>query len=143
MAKVNGMGKGIKRSKRGGKGIAIGVGISFGLMVMLTAFLATLADRQILSYEAAAKLPRGIVLICGAAGAFIAGKMAEEKRLIVCLLTGGGYLLTLFAVTALFFHGQFQGVLAVALMVLAAAAVAGMLVGNHGRRKKRTRYKIG
>ncbi len=140
---VHDMMKGAKKQKRGGKGIAIGVGISLGLTILLTAFLSTLTDRQLVPYSVAVKFPLGIVLICTLTGAFIGGKIAGEKRMLICLFTGSGYLLTLLAITAFFFRGQFQDILVTAAVVLGSSAVAGVLSASGGRKRKLTKYKIG
>lgn len=69
----------------------------------LSAFFATLMDRQMLGQEMTGALAIGILAVSVAAGAWSAAKLAGSKPMVICLLVGGGDVLELFAATAFFF----------------------------------------
>ena len=104
------MPKGSGRSASGfGKPLAIGIGISIALTLGLSAFFATLMDRQMLGQEMTGALAIGILAVSVAAGAWSAAKLAGSKPMVICLLVGGGDLLMLFAATAFFLRRQVPG----------------------------------
>ena len=85
------MPKGSGRSASGfGKPLAIGIGISMALTLGLSAFFATLMDRQMLGQEMTGALAIGILAVSVAAGAWSAAKLAGSKPMVICLLVGGG-----------------------------------------------------
>jgi hypothetical protein len=135
------MPKGSGRSASGfGKPLAIGIGISMALTLGLSAFFATLMDRQMLGQEMTGALAIGILAVSVAAGAWSAA-----KPMVICLLVGGGDLLMLFAATAFFFGGKYQGIPVTAALVLGTCAVAGIAGAGVGKRHKRIpkKYRIG
>ena len=140
------MPKGSGRSASGfGKPLAIGIGISMALTLRLSAFFATLMDRQMLGQEMTGALAIGILAVSVAAGAWSAAKLAGSKPMVICLLVGGGDLLMLFAATAFFFGGKYQGIPVTAALVLGTCAVAGIAGAGVGKRHKRIpkKYRIG
>ena len=126
------MPKGSGRSASGfGKPLAIGIGISMALTLGLSAFFATLMDRQMLGQEMTGALAIGILAVSVAAGAWSAAKLAGSKPMVICLLVGGGDLLMLFAATAFFFGGKYQGI------PVTAALVGDLRCGGHCWRWRR------
>lgn len=85
------------------------------------------------------------LLISVVAGSLAAVRITEEKRLLVSILVGAGYLLALLGCTALLFGGQYQGVTVTALVILAgclSVALLGLKVRKthiNTRHKYRTR----
>ena len=79
--------------------------------------------------------PAAVIALLAAsfAGAMIAGGMAEQKRMIVCVISGGIYYLSLICVNMLFFDGSFRGLLGAALTVMGSCVIAGLL---HTRQKR-------
>lgn len=75
----------------------------------------------------------GILAVSVAAGAWSAAKLAGSKPMVICLLVGGGDLLMLFAATAFFFGGKYQGIPVTAALVLGTCAVAGIAGAGVGR----------
>lgn len=142
----------MKRGKRGfkigatsqgsgiGRAVGIGIGVSAALTLGLTALLALLVDRQVMTPETAAKFPAAICVVSALAGAWIAAGQAGKKRLPVCLLTGGGYLLVLLAVTAFAFAGSYTGIPLRLALVLGTCCAAGLL-GASGKGNGMKRYK--
>ena len=115
------------------------------LTLGLSAFFATLMDRQMLGQEMTGALAIGILAVSVAAGAWSAAKLAGSKPMVICLLVGGGDLLMLFAATAFFFGGKYQGIPVTAALVLGTCAVAGIAGAGVGKRHKRIpkKYRIG
>jgi len=69
--------------------------------------------------------------------AIIAWKKIKHRRIVVCLLAGAVYYCILLSITALFFRGQYQGMLETALLVLCGSLLAAMIGSN---RKKHVHY---
>lgn len=69
-----------------------------------------------------------IILLAGAIfGAVLAFRCIRRQRLVVCLLSGAVYFLSLLALTALFFGGQYEGIGVTALVILGASLAVGLM----------------
>lgn len=119
----------------------------------LAAFAMTLLISGILAFLIAGEktdpeeLGVGVLitlLASSAAGSFLAVKLAGQKPLVVGSLCGAAYLLSLLSATALFFGGEYNGVLPGALVVLggAMAAVLVAFKGLSGVHRGKKKYKI-
>ncbi len=97
-----------------GKGSVMQSGISFGCMIILAA--------------------------SSSFGAFLASGLFKRRKLMVCGITAAGYYLSLLAMTAMFFEGQYNGLGITAIMVLLGAGTA-LLPVLLGKGKK-TKHKI-
>lgn len=121
-------------------GLAAGVSLGLLLTVLLSAVLAKLADMELVREE---QLGYGIVILLllssSTASAFSYARI-RRRKLPVFVLSGLIYLLSLLALTALFFGGQFHGVGATALVVMGGSMAAFFLFG-HGKRKKGAAYQ--
>lgn len=130
-----------KKSGGFGKGVGMGLGTGALATLGLTALLATLTDRQTVSYELAGKLPLVIVLLSVALGAWLGMKAAGERRMIVCLLIGAGYLLLALALNAFAFGGTYRNIPVWIGAVLGVCALAGLLgAKGQGRRRSSKKY---
>ena len=108
-------------------GIAAGVGVSLGITLLGAVLLGWLIDRQTLDIGSIGYGAMVILLTAAALGALIAKALIKHRALVVCLISGAGYYLTLLAITALFFGGQYQGMGVTLGLVLAGAGAAGLL----------------
>lgn len=125
-------------------GMGVGLGVSLGITAAAIAVLAKLVDTQTLAWE---NVGYGIMVMLLAAsffGALTAYGKIKRQRLMVCLLTGAAFFGFLLSMTALFFGGQFDGVLYTFLLVLAGSSAAGLLGLRQGRGggKKQRRRRI-
>ena len=121
-------------------GIGVGVLFSVVLTVIGSTILAALIDGEKLGENGIGYGAIVILLLASAMGAIAAWRCVRHRRLMVCLLTGVGYYGALLCVTALFFGGQYQGMGATALMVLAGCSSVGLL-GLHGGKTGNRSYK--
>ena len=121
-------------------GIGIGCGISMILTILGAGTVAKLISDEILRETAIGYGAMGIVLLASVCGAAIAANKVKKRRLQVSLLVGTGYFLMLFAMTALFFGGQYQGIGVTALLVLAGTGTV-VLLGS--REKKSGKFRKG
>ncbi len=128
----------IKRGRRMPIAGAIGIGVAVSFVVTLigAAVLATLVGKGTLPEGGIGGGAMVILVICTAAGAVVASLLFPGKRLVVCGLTALGYYLSLLALTALIFGGQYQGMGVTALMILLGAVLTVLpaLLGK-GRKK--------
>lgn len=100
-------------------GVAAGIAAAFAVTLAGAAIVAWLIDGERISEEAMGYGALAVLLLSAGAGAWFASALVGHQRLLVCALTGIGYLLILLSMTALFFGGQYQGVWVTTLVVLA------------------------
>ena len=119
--------------KTTGKGPSIPMGIGLGVLLSLAVTVTGAAVMAyVLSAEKMAVSNVGwgtivIAAIASFAGGLLAAGLAKVKRLLVCLSVGAGYILILLGCTALFYGGQFQGVVATVIAVVIASLCAGLI----------------
>ena len=125
------------------KGLMIGNTISIVLTVLMAGILAKLVSAERLEWD---QIGYGIMIllfVSSATGTTAAVKAIKPQRLAVCLLAGGIYWLTLLAITALFFGGQYHGIAATGATILAGCGTICLLgirsKKGSGRRQSRRR----
>ena len=112
---------------------ATGIGAGVGAWAIL---------RGMISEGMIGYLAMMILLLSSAAGAAVAAGTIQRLRGQMCLAAGSGYLLSLLAVTAVFFGGQYQGMGVTALMVLCGSVLVILLApGGKNRAGCRRRKK--
>ena len=116
-------------------GIGIGCGISLGVTLLGAGITAKLISEEILRENAIGYGAMLVILLASICGAGAAVGKVKKRRLQVSLLVGLGYFASLFAMTALFFGGQYQGMGVTALLVFAGAGTVILL----GLREKKSR----
>lgn len=116
----------------------IGIGAGIGLLVTLigTGILAWLLGEERIAVQGTGYGVMVILVLSSLLGPWIAAALVKHQRLVVCLATGGVYLLVLTGMNILWFGGQFQGILPTVLLILGGSTGAA-LVGN-GRQGNRT-----
>lgn len=126
-------------------GFGLGVGISVGVTLILSAFIAYLVQTGSLEESAVGYSSGLILLLSSALGALVSASRIKRRWMLICLGAGGLYYLSLIAMTALFFGGQYQGMGVTAILVLVGAGLTGLLgVKAKGSGKwKRRKYRHG
>lgn len=113
------------------KPIALGLaaGCAIALMITLSgaALTAKLALSEKIQTESIGYAAVVILLTASIVGAWISSALVKRRRLIVSLGAGGSYYLSLLAITALFFGGQYQGMGVTALVVLGGCGCVGLM----------------
>lgn len=108
-------------------GIAAGIGVSLGMTLAGALLLGLLIDRETVSVNSIGYGSMVILLTSSMLGALIANSLIKHRALLVCVVSGAGYYLSLLAMTALFFGGQYQGMGVTLTLVLAGAVAAALL----------------
>jgi hypothetical protein len=108
-------------------GIALGIVISLTVTLIGAFLLGWLIDNQTLEVNSIGYGSMVILLSASALGSLAAKSLIKHRLLVVCLISGTGYYLSLLAITALFFGGRYQGMGVTLVMVLAGAGTAGLL----------------
>ena len=121
-------------------GIGIGCGVSMILTVLGAGVAAKLIAVEILQETAIGYGAMAIILLASICGSMIAVKKVKKRKLQVSLMVGSGYYLSLLAMTALFFGGQYQGMWVTALLVLAGS---GTTILIETREKKSVKFRKG
>lgn len=120
-------------------GVVLGVGISFSMIFVLSLTLAWLLHSDKIPMSTLGYGSMGIVFASALVGALIAVRSVKRRKLVVAALSGGGLLLVLFCVNALFLGGNFQGGFAtVGLIVLGSAMpalIGGSRIEKRGQRR--------
>lgn len=135
-----------KQSVRGNVGM-IPRGIGLGLAASLICTFACIAiGASLLNAEIVGEKNEGYItvttlLFSSIIGAVVSVRSIKEKRVPVCLLSGGAYLLSLLAITALFFGGVYDGVGESALVILAGALSVALLGLKESRKAGKRRRK--
>lgn len=137
------------KMKVSGKTMGIPVGIAVGDLVSLIISIAGAAvSAWLVSSE---KIGEGgigyaaiiVVALAAAGGAWISTLLIKRLRLQMCLLSGGCYFLTLLAMTALFFGGQYQGIGVIGIVILCGCAIVAFIPGKNGgfKSKRKKAYR--
>lgn len=129
---------GTTRSMAGG--LAIGWGVSALITLLGAMITAYLLSAEMLQMSAAGYGAMIILLAASAAGAALSFRCIRRQRLVVCLVSGVIYYLSLLAMTALFFGGQYEGIGVTGLVVLGSSLAVGLMGLKGNSRKTRRRY---
>jgi hypothetical protein len=124
-------------------GLAIGLTVCIAITLIVAGISANLILNQRIGEGAIGYCALLALLLASSAGAWMAAVLVKRRWMIVCMVVGGCYFLTLLGVTALFFGGQYQGIGATALTILGGSGCVGLLgirAGNSGR-KRHKKYR--
>ena len=125
-------------------GLTLGVGTALAVTGIGAGLGAWAVLRGMISEGVIGYLAMVILLLSSAAGAAVAAGTIQRLRGQMCLAAGSGYLLSLLAVTAAFFGGQYRGMGVTALMVLCGSVLVILLApGGKNRAGCRRRKKHG
>lgn len=131
-----------------GSAKSIPVGIGFGLLsnvivsVLGLCVVAGLLNKETVPETAMELGVMAVQLSASLAGAAVAVLMIKKNRLIASLISGGCYFLLLLAGTALFFGGQYHGVISSLLAILVGCICIGLLGLKGKKSNASSKYKI-
>lgn len=120
----------------------MGLALSMTLTMILAAGIAHMISNEMIPEDMVGYGVIVILLSASAAGAVLAFKKIKHRRMVVCLLSGLAYYLSLLAVTALFFGGQYTGMGVTGLAVLGGCGSVGLLGLKREGKQKYARRKI-
>lgn len=120
-----------RKVKESGSSIPKAIGLSLIISAIITV-LGTVAGAYLIQKEMIQQQNIGIVVtavltLSSAAGTFAAMSTAKRMILQTSILSGVSYFLLLLSMTALFFGGQYDGIMADALAIMAGCSVAALL----------------
>ncbi len=121
------------------RGLLIGGLTSLGITLAVTALLAKLMEREAIPDGKIGYWVMGMLLLAAVSGSAAAAGKIKRRRLMVSLLSGGVYFLTLMGITALFFGGQYEAVGVTAILVAGGSLLPVLCrpSPNRGGKKKR------
>lgn len=124
-------------------GLAAGCGWSLGITLCSAAVAAKMMETEYLKENTIGYIAIGILLLSAFSGALIACGLIKHRKLLISTLSGLVYYVVLLSMTALFFGGQYQGMLTAAAAVLAGTVLAVFLTQHPtgGKRKIRSLHR--
>lgn len=124
-------------------GLATGGIASMAVTIAAAAILAKLISDELVAMEYMGYGIMAILLISSWTGAAVARTKTKRQKWLVSVLAACVYFLTLLAVTALFFGGQYSGAGETGLLILCGSMVGCLLnrPGKTGRKRSRTRTR--
>ncbi len=117
------------------KGIAAGVIFAICLTLILGAILAFFISREVIRQENTGYWVMPILFLASGAGSCLSYRKVQHRRMLIFGLTAAIYLVSLMAITALFFGGRFEGFFPTALLILSGSGTAFFLFGG-GKRNR-------
>lgn len=108
-------------------GLTFGGVISLSITVIGAMLLSKLMDTETLEWKSVGYGVMVLLIISSFLGAMFAYSRIKRQRLVVCLMAGVVYWITLLGISALFFGGQYEAVGVTAGLILAGCGCAGML----------------
>lgn len=119
---------------------AIGVCISLGLTLILSAVLAKLISIEKVEWERVGYWIMAILLTASAVGTKATCIMIKRRKAMSCLIAGVLYWLGLLLITALFYGGQYTGIGISGILILCGCAVVCLLELRADRGSSATRF---
>lgn len=119
-------------------GLVSGAMTAAGITLILSAVVARMIDKQLLSWDNMGYGVMGILLAASWLGAIITAGKVKRQRFLMCVLTGVLYYGILLAVTALFFGGQYSSVGETGLLIFCGSVLAAFTgISRKSKRKPR------
>ena len=121
-------------------GLAIGTIISLSLTLIGAAVTANLVLSEKIPVEAVGYAVTMILAVSSAAGSWIGAVLVKHRWMMICIGVGGIYYLSLLAITALFFGGQYQAIGVTALLIFGVCGAVGLLkLSKDGSKRNKSR----
>ena len=121
-------------------GLALSAAVSLGVTLILSAVVAKMVDAELMGEGAIGYGSLATLLTASISGAAFAAMKIKRQRLMVCLLSGLVYYITLLGITALFFGGQYQG-MGITALVIAGGCGTVILMGMKQGKGKEIRHR--
>lgn len=120
-------------------GAVLGVLVCLLLTLSASAILAWMISAETIDMSSTGYGAIVILVLSSFAGSLVAAEKVKRLRVQMCLITGAAYFLSLLSVTALFFGGQYQGMLVTAIMILIGSMSAALL-GIKRRKYRKSKF---
>lgn len=108
-------------------GIAWGTACAMALAAVLSAVLAFFISREVVKQENLGYGVMAILFLSGALAFSASYRRVKRRRLLVFALSAAAFLVSLTAITALFFGGQYDGIFPTAMLIIGGSGTAFLL----------------
>ena len=122
-------------------GLAWGTVSALILTLLLSGVLAFFISREVVPQENLGYGVMVILFLAGAAGYSASYRRIKRQKAMVFLLSALSFLVSLTALTALFFCGQFEGVFPTAMLIIGGSGTAYLLSVRAGGASKRSKIR--
>lgn len=122
-------------------GLAIGAAVSMAVTILIAAIGAQMVLSETVSQDRIGYFSMAALLTGTILGGISAANKIKRKKLTVCMMSGGIYLLILLGITALFFGGQYEGFAVTAITVALGSICAALIATGEHRNHKTIRRK--
>ena len=119
---------------------AIGLCISLGTTLVLSAILAQLISKEKIEWERVGYWIIAILLAASAIGTKATCVMIKRRKAISCLIAGVLYWLALLTIAALFYGGQYTGIGVTGIVILFGCTAVCLLELKGERRSRRAAF---
>ena len=126
--------------KPAGTAKSIPVGLAYGwlaetiCMLLCCVVLSVLVLGGKLKWEMSDYGIMVMLLLCSYIGASVSSDLVQHRKLMICLLSGGLYILTVIGIMTLFFGAQYSAVGTSSLLILGGSLVSALV---HSAEKKK------
>lgn len=117
-------------------GLAMGGAVSLLVTLGGSGIFGYLISKEILPETATGYCAMTVIFLSAVLGAAMSASRIKRRRLFVCAVSGMIYYGLLLSMTALFFGGQYQGILVTGLLILGGCGTVVLL----GMRQKKSPY---
>ena len=124
-------------------GLMIGATVNLGITLLSVGLIAKLVEGEGIAESQIGYAVMIMLMASAFLGALTAARKIRRQRLLVCALSGLVYFGILLGITALFFGGQYEAVVATCLLVMGGsmlAAITGTPMKRIGKRSKNRKW---
>lgn len=121
--------------------IILGWLVAYIVTLIMAIIGAIFVSAERIGQESEGILATVTILASIVAGALVALKNQNERRIVICLISAAVYFVSLLCTNLLFFSGQFQSIGVSALLIF-GAAIAVSLLGFKRNTRKRSPVKL-
>lgn len=111
------------------------------LTVTLASVTAVLIENEVIQANGAGYCVMGILVTVSMAAGLLAAELVKNKHIQVCMAAGICYFMSLIAMTALFFGGQYTGTLTTFLMIVVGSLLSALIEMRKNGQGRRSRFK--
>lgn len=121
-------------------GLALGAAVSMAITIGISFIGAQLIINEVMSHDNIGYCSLAALLFGAMFGGITSSGKIKRRKLLMCFISGGIYILILLSVTALFFGGQLQGVL-VTVITITCGTISAVLIQGRGAKQNKVRRR--
>lgn len=138
----------VTNHKPTGRSVSMPAGLTQGAIMAMVltiagcAIIAKAVETEILAENRMGYAIMIMLILTSWVSALYSHKKIKTRRVVVCMISGGIYMMVLMGITALFFGGQYTAVGETALLVFCGSMLASLQTSKEKRRGGKSRVKI-